>query len=91
VHSEGIRDAGRDGLHNGGRIENDGNGDRQDEELHKPDDLASEQKEDRDDSDDAEEQGPEETLQISNKALGAKSYGWRSGEQVSRHQFSGGE
>ena len=43
------------------------------DELHKANDLASKQEEDRNDSDDPQEERTEKALQIGNKAAGAKS------------------
>jgi hypothetical protein len=66
VHAERTSNARCDRLNNARRVENDGNGDRQHDELHEANDLAREEKEDRDYTDDPEKNRPEKSLQIRN-------------------------
>jgi hypothetical protein len=56
-------------LHDSWRVENDCDGHREHHELHESGDLPGEEEKDRDDPDDAEEQRPEQALQVRNQTL----------------------
>jgi hypothetical protein len=61
-------------LHDTWRVENDGDGDGEHQELDESGDLAGEEEEDRNDPDDAEEQRPEQALEVRNETLGTQGH-----------------
>src|ERR1700761_6926101 len=73
VDSERVRYPGGQYLDDAGGVEDHRDGDGQHQELDKTGDLASEQEEDRDDPHDAQEQGPEQPLQVGDQAVSAQS------------------
>jgi len=87
VDSERVRYAGGKRVHDARRIEDDRNGHGQHDKLHEPGDLPSEEEEDRDDPDDAEEQWPEQALEVGNQTLRTQGHWCHRGE-VSKHNMS---
>src|SRR5689334_19168349 len=75
-------------MHDARRVEDDRNGDGKHDELHEPGDLAGEQEEDRYDPDDAEEQWPEQTLQVGDETLRTQGHWSHRGGEVSMHNMS---
>jgi hypothetical protein len=88
VDSERVRYAGGKRVHDTWRIENDRNGHGKHYELHESSDLASEEEEDRYDPDDAEEQWPEQTLQVGNQTLRTQGHWSHCGGEVSMHNMT---
>src|SRR5712691_2060394 len=85
VDAERVRDASGKRLHDAWGVEDDGDRYREDDELHEPDYLTSEQKENSYDTDNPEKQRSEQALQIAHKAGGAQRRRGRHDEQVRRH------
>src|ERR1035438_3139702 len=63
VDAECVRDALRERLNNARGVEDHGDRDGEDDELHESDYFTGEQEEERDDPDDSQEQRPEKPLQ----------------------------
>ncbi|MGO8886429.1 MAG: hypothetical protein ACLQI7_22605, partial [Streptosporangiaceae bacterium] len=90
MNAERVRNTGGERLHNARRVEDNGDCDGEHEELDEPDDLASEQEKDGNDSDNPKEQRSEQALKVRHKTGSAERKGGCRGKQVRRHLFSGG-
>src|SRR5215467_5950061 len=89
MHAECVCYSHRERSYDSRDVKDDRDSDREHEELHKPNDLAGEEKEYRDDPDNPQEQRPEECLQIRHEPVAAeRDRGCRS-EHVRCHRYSG--
>jgi len=87
VDTERVRYAGGERVHDAGRVEDDRNDNGQHHELHERVISPGEQGEDCYDPDDAEEQWPEQSLQVGDQALRALGCQSRRGGEGMRRQL----
>src|ERR1035438_827129 len=90
VDAECVRDALRERLNNARGVEDHGDRDGEDDELHESDYFTGEQEEERDDPDDSQEQRPEKPLQVSHETRGAERHRVCADERLERHRSTPG-
>src|SRR5271156_1823551 len=88
VDSERIRYSSIQRLHDTWRVENHRNSHGKHHELHEARDLTGKEEEDRHDPDDAEEQWPEQALQVRNQTLRTQGHWSRCSSETSKHKKS---
>jgi hypothetical protein len=91
VDAERIRYASGKRLHDARGVKYDGYRDREHEELHEAENLAGEEEEDGNDTDNPKEQRSEQALKVSDETGSAERNGGCRDELVQRHLYSEGK